>query len=86
MLIVPRKAWDMQPGKSALSGPRRAYLAPVFAEVDATISRLARKQFSIDPIVEVRYSLITSIVSSAYKRHGELSNAHLLRLLDRRHT
>jgi hypothetical protein len=47
-----------------------AYLAPVYAEVDATIRRLAAKQFQIDPVVEARYSRITSIVSSAYKRHG----------------
>jgi len=46
------------------------YLAPVYAEVDATIRRLAAKQFLIDPVVEARYSRITSIVSSAYKRHG----------------
>lgn len=47
-----------------------AYLAPVYAEVDATIRRLAAKQFQIDPVVEARYSRITSIVSSVYKRHG----------------
>jgi hypothetical protein len=44
--------------------------APVFAEVDATIKRLAKTRFKIDPVVEDRYSRITSIVSSAYKRHG----------------
>src|SRR5438874_4059840 len=47
-----------------------AYLAPVYAEVAATIRRLAAKQFQVDPVVEGRYSRITSIVSSAYKRHG----------------
>jgi len=46
------------------------YLSAVLNEVDATISRLADKQFSVDPVVEARYSRITSIVSSAYKRHG----------------
>jgi hypothetical protein len=46
------------------------YLASVYAEVDATIRRLAAKQFPTDPVVEARYSRITSIVSSAYKRHG----------------
>jgi hypothetical protein len=47
-----------------------AYLAPVYAEVDATMRRLAAKQFQVGPVVEGRYSRITSIVSSAYKRHG----------------
>lgn len=32
----------------------------------------AAKEFSIDPVVEARYSRITSIVSSAYKRHGAI--------------
>ncbi len=38
--------------------------------MDATIGRLAAKRFSVDPVVEARYSRIASIVSSAYKRHG----------------
>jgi hypothetical protein len=50
----------------------RSYIKAVFDEVDATISRLARRKFSIDPVVEARYSRITSIVSSAYKRHGAI--------------
>ena len=48
------------------------HLVPVFAEVDATIYRLAAKKFLTDPVVEARYSRITSIVSSAYKRHGAI--------------
>src|SRR5271169_1002318 len=60
----------MQDREGSSPEPDQAYLASVFNEVDATISRLARKQFSTDPVVEVRYSRITSIVSSAYKRHG----------------
>lgn len=46
------------------------YLAPILHEVDATIARLAVKKFLVDPVVTERYSRITSIVSSAYKRHG----------------
>lgn len=53
------------------NGPRTG-LTPVFAQVDATIRRLAAKEFPIDPVVEARYSRITSIVSSAYKRHGAI--------------
>jgi len=60
----------MQDREGSSPEPDQSYLASVFNEVDATISRLARKQFSTDPVVEVRYSRITSIVSSAYKRHG----------------
>jgi len=48
------------------------HLAPVFNEVDATIRRLAAKTCVNDPVVEARYSRITSIVSSAYKRHGAI--------------
>jgi len=54
------------------------YLSAVLNEVDATISRLADKQFSVDPVVEARYSRITSIVSSAYKRHGGIIEHSLL--------
>src|SRR5215467_1376942 len=53
-----------------VSAAEPSYLTSVYAEVDATIRRLAAKQFQIDPVVEARYSRITSIVSSAYKRHG----------------
>ena len=48
------------------------HLVPVFAEVDATIYRLAAKEFLTDPVVDARYSRIASIVSSAYKRHGAI--------------
>jgi hypothetical protein len=58
-------------GEASLTNPR-SDLAPVFADVDATIGRLAAKEFSIDPVVEARFSRITSIVSSAYKRHGAI--------------
>ena len=60
----------MQVSEENPLGGDHAYLSAVFDEVDATISRLADKRFSIDPVVEARYSQITSIVSSAYKRHG----------------
>jgi hypothetical protein len=44
-------------------------VAPV---VDETIRALGKKSFVVDPIAGVRYSRATSIVSSAYKRHGRI--------------
>ena len=44
-------------------------VAPV---VDQTIAALAATLFIEDPIAGVRYSRATSIVSSAYKRHGRI--------------
>jgi hypothetical protein len=44
-------------------------VAPV---VDATISALARTRFIEDPVAGVKYSRATSIISSAYKRHGKI--------------
>ncbi|WP_170505717.1 hypothetical protein [Ruegeria arenilitoris] len=40
--------------------------------VDATLERLAAKRFREDPIGGRKYSRATSIISSAYKRHGTL--------------
>jgi hypothetical protein len=40
--------------------------------VDATIAALAAVRFVEDPIAGVRYSRATSIISSAYKRHGRI--------------
>jgi hypothetical protein len=44
-------------------------MAPV---VDETIRALAKVKFVEDPIAGPRYSRATSIVSSAYKRHGRI--------------
>jgi hypothetical protein len=44
-------------------------VAPV---VDETIATLSRVKFVEDPIAGTRYSRATSIVSSAYKRHGRI--------------
>lgn len=49
-------------------------VAPI---VDKTISALARTKFVEDPIAGPRYSRATSIVSSAYKRHGKILEAAL---------
>lgn len=40
--------------------------------VDATIASLGKVRFRIDPIGGEKYSRQTSIVSSAYKRHGQI--------------
>lgn len=40
--------------------------------VDQTIHSLAKTKFRIDPIGGERYSRQTSIISSAYKRHGQI--------------
>jgi len=40
--------------------------------VDETIDALSRVKFVEDPIAGARYSRATSIVSSAYKRHGRI--------------
>ncbi len=48
------------------------FMARVAPVVDETIPALSRKKFVEDPIAGVRYSRATSIVSSAYKRHGRI--------------
>jgi hypothetical protein len=44
-------------------------VAPI---VDETIQALAKVEFTQDPIAGAHYSRTTSIVSSAYKRHGRI--------------
>ncbi len=40
--------------------------------VDETIASLAQTSFRIDPIGGEQYSKQTSVISSAYKRHGQI--------------
>src|SRR5215470_19829529 len=57
----------------AWSGERcMAFMERVVPVVDDTIRALAKVRFVEDPIAGVRYSRATSIVSSAYKRHGRI--------------
>jgi hypothetical protein len=49
--------------------------------VDETVRRLAVKSFRDDPIAGNRYARATSIVSSAYKRHGKILEAALFERL-----
>ena len=48
------------------------FMERVTPVVDETIRALAKVKFVEDPIAGVRYSRATSIVSSAYKRHGRI--------------
>ena len=50
-------------------------------EIEATIGRLVRKRFAPDPIAGQNFSRITSIVSSAYKRHGHIIERAILEQL-----
>jgi len=42
----------------------------VMEQIDKTISALNKKKFAPDPIAGKHFSKITSVMSSAYKRHG----------------
>lgn len=53
------------------------YFERVVPIVDATIGKLAKTAFIQDPIAGKRYSAQTSIISSAYKRHGKIIEAAL---------
>jgi hypothetical protein len=48
------------------------YLDRIKPVVDQTITTLASTRFITDPIAGEKYSRLTSIVSSAYKRHGAI--------------
>jgi hypothetical protein len=48
------------------------FMERVTPVVDETIRALAKVKFVEDPIAGARYSRATSIVSSAYKRHGRI--------------
>src|SRR6478672_4752570 len=48
------------------------FMERVTPVVDETIRALSQVRFVEDPIAGVRYSRATSIVSSAYKRHGRI--------------
>lgn len=49
--------------------------------VDETVRRLAIKAFRSDPIAGSKYARATSIVSSAYKRHGKILEAAIFERL-----
>ena len=49
--------------------------------VDRTIDRLAKTRYRVDPIGGEKFSQTTSIVSAAYKRHGQIIEEALLKQL-----
>ena len=49
-----------------------AFMERVAPVVDQTIAALARTTFIDDPVAGIKYSRATSIISSAYKRHGKI--------------
>lgn len=53
-------------------GDVMAFMDRISPVVDETISALAKTKFIEDPIAGVKYSRATSIISSAYKRHGRI--------------
>jgi hypothetical protein len=48
------------------------FMERVTPVVDETIRALAKKKFMHDPVAGLKYSRSTSIISSAYKRHGRI--------------
>lgn len=58
-----------------------AFLGRMKPILDVTIERLAQTRFRPDPIGGQRYSRVTSIMSSAYKRHGQILGRALLERL-----
>jgi hypothetical protein len=57
------------------------YIERVKPIVDQTISTLASARFTVDPIAGEKYSRMTSIISSAYKRHGTILERAILESL-----
>src|SRR4051794_12094769 len=53
-------------------GRMSGFMERVAPIVDQTIGALAKTKFISDPVAGDRYSRATSIVSSAYKRHGRI--------------
>jgi hypothetical protein len=50
-------------------------------EIDLTLKRLDKKVFDPDPIAGHHFSKITSVMSSAYKRHGHILERAILETL-----
>jgi hypothetical protein len=62
------------------------FVARLCHSIDATIKKLGQAKFREDPIGGKKYSRATSIISSAYKRHGQILRLALLeRLKDCEH-
>ena len=57
------------------------YLERVRPVIDESIRKLAQTEFREDPIGGRKYSRATSIISSAYKRHGQILGTAILECL-----
>jgi hypothetical protein len=57
------------------------YMSRMRPLVDETVQKLGAAQFRLDPIAGRKYSRATSIMSSAYKRHGAILDRALLERL-----
>lgn len=57
------------------------YLDRVLPFVDRTVDKLGEAKFRVDPIAGRKYSRATSVMSSAYKRHGNILGLSLLERL-----
>lgn len=55
-----------------------SFMERVIPIIDQTIDALARMRFIEDPIAGSQYSRQTSIISSAYKRHGRILETALI--------
>jgi hypothetical protein len=70
---------------SSTNGERGSVVSVCFDRVkplvDETVRRLAVRAFRDDPIAGPRYARATSIVSSAYKRHGKILEAAIFERL-----
>jgi hypothetical protein len=49
-----------------------SFMERVTPVIDQTIAKLSKTKFKTDPIAGTKYSRATSIISSAYKRHGQI--------------
>jgi hypothetical protein len=58
-----------------------SFLSRMEPTLHATLANLARTKFRADPIGGAKYSRATSIISSAYKRHGQILGRALLERL-----
>lgn len=70
---------DLVPGE----GARLALLDTMRPIVDATVDRLAKTKFCCDPLMGEENSRITSVISSAYKWHGQILETSILECLRR---
>ncbi|WP_439501619.1 hypothetical protein [Aminobacter ciceronei] len=70
-----------RPASTSVAPETSDYLDRLRPLVDDTIEKLGNASFREDPIAGRKYSRVTSIISSAYKRHGAILDQALLERL-----